>query len=136
MSEKRAVGRPSKYNEVLQAMADDYVINHEKLQGDVVPSVAGLCCYLGIVRSTAHEWTKVYPEFSNTARAIDVKQEMLTLNGALTGKLNAQIAKLLLSSNHGYSESNKIDHTTKGESIAPKIIERVIIDPKNADTNT
>lgn len=112
----RGAGRPSKYNPELQAKADDYVLFGFEDQGDVVPSVAGLCCYLGIVRSTAHEWRDKYPRFSVTLEAISVKQENIALNGALGGQLNATIAKLVLA-NHGYSDKQAVDHTTNGESI-------------------
>lgn len=112
----RGVGRPSKYNPELQAKADDYVLFGFEDQGDLIPSLAGLCCYLGIVRSTAHDWRDKHPKFSGTLEAIEVKQENIALNGALGGQLNATIAKLVLA-NHGYSDKQAVDHTTKGESI-------------------
>jgi hypothetical protein len=119
------VGRPSKYNDEIQAQADSYLSRLSEL-GHVVPSRAGLCCYLGIAKSTSYEWEQTYPQFSDALRAVEVMQEHMTLNGALANQLNPTIAKLVLSNNHGYSESSKIDHTTNGESITR--IERVIID--------
>lgn len=116
MTDKRPVGRPSKYNEELQAKAEQYLYDFSE-QGDVVPSQAGLCCWLGIVRSTLQEWDKIYPEFSATLGAISVKQENLALNRSLDGGFNSTIAKLLLA-NHGYSDAQKIDHTTNGKNIS------------------
>ena len=113
-TETRRVGRPSKYNAEMQAQADDYVLNWS--ERDNVPSRAGLCCWLGIVRSTSFEWEAAYPEFSDTVKAVDVLQEHILLNKGVTGEFNAPIAKLLLNA-HGYSDRQSVDHTTAGESL-------------------
>lgn len=115
--EKRSVGRPTKYNDELQAQADDYVYRLEEL-GHVVPSRVGLCCFLGIDKTTSYEWEKIHPEFSNTLRNVETLQEHLTLNGGLANKLNSTIVKLVLS-NHGYSDRNAIDHTSSDKSMSP-----------------
>lgn len=111
---KNPVGRPTKYNDELQAQADDYLSRLEEL-GHVVPSRAGLCCYLGIAKSTSYEWEEIHPEFSDSLRAVEVMQEHMTLNGGLAGALNSTIAKLVLSNNHGYSESSKVENTHRIE---------------------
>lgn len=116
--EKRAVGRPSKYNEQMQAHADRYVFDFNE-QGDVIPSNAGLCCWLGISRSTLHEWSNTYTEFSSTLDAIQSKQETMTLNKALVGDFNSTIAKLVLA-NHGYSDKQELAHTSPDGSMSPK----------------
>lgn len=111
MTDKKPVGRPSKYNDDLQALADQYIYDFTD-QGDAVPSQAGLCCWLGIARSTLQEWDKIHPDFSATLEAISVKQENLALNRSLTGVFNSTIAKLLLA-NHGYSDRQQIEHSEK-----------------------
>ena len=120
---KRGVGRPSKYNPELQAEADTYVYRLEEL-GHVVPSRVGLCCFLGIDKTTSYEWEKIYPEFSHTLKTVETLQEHMTLNGGLTGGLNSTIVKLVLA-NHGYSDKQAIDHTSGGETIKPTTIEIV-----------
>lgn len=110
-------GRPSDYNLELQEKADQYIYDFSE-QGDVVPSRAGLCCWMGIARSTSYEWEKIHPRFSDTIEKISVLQECLALNESLKGNFNSTIARLLLS-NHGYSDSQKVDHTTNGKDIAP-----------------
>ena len=112
---KRGVGRPTKYNPELQAEADTYVYRLEEL-GHVVPSRAGLCCFLGISRETSYQWEKEHRQFSDTLQSVDVLQEHLALNGGLAGGLNSTIVKLVLA-NHGYSDKQAIDHTTAGESL-------------------
>ena|SRR5690554_487505 len=126
------VGRPTKYNDEMQEQADSYLSRLEEL-GHVVPSRAGLCCFLGIAKSTSYEWEEQYPEFSDALRAVEVMQEHMTLNGALANQLNSTIAKLVLSNNHGYSEQQRVDHTTAGQPITK--IERVVIDPSNDRTS-
>lgn len=115
MSEGRSVGRPTKYNDELQAHADRYIFDYSE-QEDVIPSAAGLCVWLGISRPTLHEWERAYPEFSNTLAAIKELQEKTALNKGLTGAFNSTIVKLILA-NHGYSDRQAVDHTTNGESI-------------------
>lgn len=117
--ERRAVGRPSKYNEDVQAHAEQYIYDFKE-QGDVIPSQAGLCCWLGIAKSTSQLWAKEYPEFSATLDAIQIKQEALALNGGLNGAFNATITKLVLA-NHGYSEKQEIDHRSGDGTMSPTI---------------
>ena len=96
-------GRPSKYNAEAQAMADAYVDGGYKAAGDAVPSVAGLACELGVVRSTIYEWAKEYGQFSDTLDRCEEVQHRVALSGGLLGEFNAAITKLLLH-NHGYSD--------------------------------
>lgn len=129
---KRGRGRPSKYNEETQAKAEEYLLTGYLDNEGVIPSVAGLACYLGVSRSTIQDWRKEHPEFNETIEAIDVKQEHIALNGGLSGKYNSTITKLVLA-NHGYSDSQKVDHTSKGESVAPTSI---IIQAVDDDTDS
>jgi hypothetical protein len=117
------VGRPSKYNDEIQAQADSYLYGWQDV--DALPSRVGLCCYIGIHKATSYEWEETYPKFSDTCKAIEALQERTALNKGITGEFNSQITKLVLA-NHGYSDKQAVDHTTNGESITR--IERVIID--------
>lgn len=102
MATKKKVGRPSKLAESL-IKAKEYLMGGYETVGDVVPSVAGLACYLGISRSTAQEYAKENAEFSGTLEAIKTLQENKLINKGLIGDFNSTIVKLMLS-NHGYSE--------------------------------
>ena len=115
---KRPVGRPTKYNDELQALADTYIFSYKE-QGDVIPSRVGLCCFLGIAKSTSFEWADIYPEFSATLAAIDALQENVALNRGLDGTFNATIVKLVMA-NHGYSDKQELAHTSPDRSMSPK----------------
>ena len=99
-----------------------------------MPSHAGLCCYLGVVKSTIYEFCKVENdlgrEFSNTLEAIKVKQERMLLSGGLLSTYNPQITKLMLS-NHGYSDKQEVEHSGNVAGLAPIII--APYDDKEAD---
>lgn len=122
--EKRGVGRPSGYTPEVQAMADDYLLEGYLDNDGVIPSVAGLACFLGVSRSTIYKWRDESTEFSDTLAGIEVKQEHITLSGGMANRFNSTIAKLVLA-NHGYSDKQAVDHTTNGESIGPT---RIVIE--------
>ena len=109
-----SVGRPTKYNDELQAEADRYV--YEWAEYDAIPSRVGLCCFLGIDKTTSYDWEQLYPQFSHTCKAVEALQEREAVNKGITGVFNSQITKLVLA-NHGYSDKQAVDHTTAGNEI-------------------
>lgn len=123
MANHPVMGRPTKYNDELQARAERYIFDYAD-QGDVIPSAAGLCVWLGISRPTLHEWDRAHPNFSNTLDAIRSLQERAALNKGLTGEFNSTIVKLVLA-NHGYSEKSAIEHSNPDGSLRPTRIELV-----------
>ena len=125
------VGRPSKYNDELQARADRYIFEYHT-QDDVIPSAAGLCVWLGISRSTLHEWDRTHPEFSHTLDGIRSLQEKAALNKGLTGEFNSTIVKLVLA-NHGYSDKQSLNHTSEDGSMSPTRIELVAPNDNSKD---
>lgn len=122
MEEKNPVGRPSKLTRELVDKANFYMLSEFQNQGDAVPSHAGLCCYLGIVKSTLYEFAKLKCDlgikFSNTLDAIKVKQEKMLLSGGLLSTYNAPITKLMLT-NHGYSDKQEVDLSSHDGTMTP-----------------
>ena len=116
--DKKKVGRPSELAECL-IKAKEYLLGDYETFGDVVPSVAGLACYLGKHKSSMYEYAKQNKEFSDTLEAIKTLQENKLINGGLTSSFNPTITKLMLS-NHGYSEKQEIDHQSSDGSMSPK----------------
>lgn len=106
------IGRPTLLDKELLEKAKSYMMNGFKEIGNIVPSIAGLCCYLGVSKSAVYVWSEdseanrndpIRKEFMDTLDAIQVKQEMLLINGGLSQAYSAPITKLMLA-NHGYSE--------------------------------
>jgi len=126
MSETNLGGRPTKYNEGMQAKADQYVAHPEDFD-DVVPTAAGLSLVLGVTKSTVYKWAEEHPQFSDTLRALNSVQEKRLVNGSLMNDYNATISKLMLA-NHGYREKSEVDNKSSDGSMTPTVIERVIID--------
>ena len=113
----KAIGRPSLLTPELKAKAAEYVHNF-KDQGDVIPSAAGLACWLGIAKSSVYLYAQQDGGFSDTLDAIQAMQETLTLNNGMTGVFNSTIAKLVLA-NHGYSDKIQQDNVSSDGSMTP-----------------
>ena len=111
MAKKSNAGRPSDYTPQIVEKAWHYVNNGWEDAGDLIPSVAGLACEIGIRRETCHAWAKdETKEFSNILSVIAEKQERQLLRGGLSNAFNASITKMMLSK-HGYSDSVKQEVT-------------------------
>jgi hypothetical protein len=127
------VGRPSGLTPELIEKAKEYLVSGYKEIENIVPSIAGLGCYLGIGRSTIYEYKALSPEFADTLDAIMMKQEMLLINGGLSQQFSGTITKLMLA-NHGYSDKVETDITTNGENINnPTVIELVAHNVESSD---
>ncbi|MDE1484439.1 DNA-packaging protein [Xenorhabdus bovienii] len=125
MAAKNKVGRPSKLAESL-TKAEEYLMGGYDTVGDVVPSVAGLACYLGISRSRAYEYANQSSEFKDTLEGIKTLQENRLINKGLLGEFNATITKLMLS-NHGYSEKQEVNHQSLDGSMSPQPSKIVLV---------
>lgn len=84
-----------------------------------LPTVAGLARKLGISRSTLYKWADEQDEFSYIVEDLLLEQDDRLVNQGLSGAYNPTIAKLLLSSKHGYVEQSATDVTSKGERLEP-----------------
>ena len=112
-------GRPTKYNDEMQATAERYITEYQEF-GDVVPTLAGLACFCDIDRDTVHTWIKKHPDFSDTAKRISALQERMLVNGGLSKANDSSITKLLLASNHGYSDKVQQDVISTDGSMSQK----------------
>lgn len=121
---KHAGGRPSEYGPEALKKARAYVDGGWKLKGHVVPYIEGVALALGISRDCVYDWSKdpKKQEFCDIISKLKAEQAMLTLNGAFAGQLNPMIAKLLLSSKHGYAEKTETDVKSDGKELKPGTI--------------
>jgi hypothetical protein len=117
--EKHPGGRPSEYNPDYVAKADEYLKLHQDIPVDELrlkvnlPTLKGFAAFIDINESTLYEWDKTYPEFSKSLSKIKAEQHARLLNNGLAGTYNPTIAKLILSSNHGYKEKSDVTSDDK-----------------------
>lgn len=127
-------GRPKKYRQEFVAEVAKYLAkckdeetefhktrgeksdSYERVLKVNLPSIEGFAEYLRVSKDTLYEWKKLYQDFSDALDEILVKQHNALVSGGLSGNYSPVIAKLLLSTNHGYKE--KSDVTSDGEKIS------------------
>lgn len=115
-------GRPTDYSEDMLEKAKEYLGKcHDETQEKGIkvnlPTIEGLARFLGVNKTTLYEWEEKHEEFSNVLDAIRYEQAQRLIDNGLSGAYNPTIAKLLLSSKHGYVEKQETDMTTGGEKI-------------------
>ena len=116
--QSKKAGRPEKVPDKHRRAAE-YLGGGYQEAGDVVPSAAGLACYLGVSRSTVYKWAETDAQFSDMLEAVQANQERLLINKGLTGDFNATIAKLMLAK-HDYSDKAEVDNKSSDGSMTPK----------------
>ena len=121
-------GPKSMLTDEMRDRAERYIYAYEE-QGDVIPSAAGLACWLGIAKSTLYLWKKDCSRISDALDAIQAKQETIALNKGITGDFNATITKLVLAK-HGYSDRQAVAHTSPDGSFAPT---RIVIEAASTE---
>ena len=108
-------GRPTIYGDKVITATKKYLVEYMRF-GDVIPSIAGLACYLDVSRSTIYDWASQEDkqEFSHILANILSNQERILINKGLSGEFNSNITKLALGK-HGYTD--KADVTSGGKVI-------------------
>lgn len=116
-----ASGGQITYGSDVYQRAAEYVNGGHVAAGDTLPSVAGLACHLDYSRDCMYKWARKYPEFAQLMDKLKSRQEKIALEGGLTNELNATIVKLMLVSNHGYTDRKALDHQSSDGSMTPKL---------------
>ena len=84
-----------------------------------MPTVVGLALAMDVATNTVYNWANEdNPDFLRIFTRVEQLQHKGLVNGGLLGDFNPAIAKMMLTK-HGYSDSQKVDHTTNGKDIAP-----------------
>lgn len=115
-------GRPTVYGPEILLKAKGYLTSFKDV-GDVVPSIAGLACVLGVTRETCRAWSHDpdKAEFSVILSELAQRQERELLNNGLAGNFSAVITKMMMTK-HGYSDRQEVDHTSSDNSMKPQTI--------------
>jgi hypothetical protein len=139
---KKPAHRPSEYKPEYCQKADEYL---EMCQDEMVqvvkqanaekgyemfenklkvslPTHEGFAKFIGVCKKTLYNWADENDEFLHSLEKITIEQKERLLNSGLSGDYNPTIAKLILSSNHQMSDSNKTDITSGGEKITGNAI--------------
>lgn len=106
------------YNSEHLRKALEYVDNWK--EHGAIPQIARLALHIGISKQTLYVWEKM-PECSDLADVcarVRLMQEGSLIDGGLTRTYDSSLSKLMLMK-HGYTDKQEIDHTTKGEKVAP-----------------
>ena len=113
-------GRPTKYDPSFIEEAINYLksTGRENME---LPTIEGFAIWLHVHRDTLYEWAKLYREFSDTLREIEMLQKQQLINDGIYGgkEVNSTIVKLLLQNNHGMKE--RTDTTTNDKELPTPI---------------
>ena len=112
-------GRPSKFGADTLDFTQAYIKqavdetktgkNGKKTVRVNLPSIEGLARWLKVSTDTIYKWGKENEEFFGMLGELKAIQAERLINNSLAGTYSPVIAKLLLSSKHGYSERNQTD---------------------------
>jgi hypothetical protein len=117
-------GRPSKLTPELIKKAETYIASCvDKFEIDMstkkilnigvnLPKMEGLASYLGVSRRVLYNWGEINKDFMHILEAVNQEQVKRLIDGGLSGKYNATIAKLVLAK-HGYKEESTVEHLGK-----------------------
>lgn len=112
-------GAPTKFCKEVVLLAEKYANGGWKDKTTVVPTIEGLSFVLEVAAKTIYEWLKKSEKdekykgidsFRKSIKKILAEQAKITLNLGLTGEFNSTIAKLVLSTNHGYKERSETEN--------------------------
>ena len=111
---KHPGGRPSKYNTRTLRRTKEYMSS----EVDEIPTMAGLARHLNVTRAAIYQWIskEIDQEFIDTISMMADERERKLINGGLKGKFNSNIAKLILTTNHGY-----VDNQDKSAAITVNV---------------
>jgi len=134
-------GRPSEFKEEYIAKADEFLelckdeeftfhktdgVKSDSYERHIkvkLPTIQGFALFLDVSIPTLHNWAKENQEFFNALEKIKRVQHERLISGGLSNDYNSTIAKLMLSSNHGYKEKSDVtsgDEPIKGVVVLPE----------------
>lgn len=111
------IGRPSELLATLDK-AKEYVLGGYESVGEVIPTIAGLACYVGKNRDSIYQYKKESKDFSDILDGLMRLQESKLINNGLNGNFNATITKLILTK-HGYSDKAEVDLSSHDGTMTP-----------------
>ena len=96
--------QPSVNLDEVTAKVREYIATGYEAAGHLIPSLAGLCDTMDITKSMLYVWESERPDLAEALAKLKQRQELVLINNGLSGKFNNAICKLMLTTNHGYSD--------------------------------
>ena len=134
------MARPSEYGEEVIRKSKEYIDEFDlpqseregRMSEEVIPTLVGLCRYIGRARSTVHKWIgeEGKEAFSDICSEIGELQEIKLVTGGLVGGWNPQVTKMILTK-HGYSDKVEQDHTSSDGSMGANDLKITVVAPKS-----
>ncbi len=122
------------------AKAARYLDIYEDELGDTTPSIVGLARYMGVRKNRLYLYkteqkgpVELCRKMAEIMGQIVDEQERKLINNGLTGNYNQTITKLMLSK-HGYSDAQRVDHSSTDGSMTPPPT-RIELVPMNESDN-
>lgn len=109
MQAARRPGRQTTYYDGVIDKVYEYIKDGYLTQNEVIPTMAGLAIYTGTIKSTLIVWSNEHDDLHHAIKHLKDWQESMLISGSLSERYSPMMAKLILATNHGYSD--KI-HTT------------------------
>jgi len=124
-------GRPTKYREDMPQRVLNYV--DEAFATGKIPTIQGLSCVLEVDEDTIGNWGKKYPSFFGAVKRLKQSQADNLQNKGLRNEFNPTMCIFLLKNNHGFTDRQNIDITSKGKSIPAPILANVSSDDSDKE---
>lgn len=117
------MSRRTKYSEDVLELARYYVEMGWQVEGDPWPMVEGLALTLDVSRATCYDWANDpdKSEFRHIMERLGAQQGREAVSGGAKNRYNAQIVRLVLSTNHGYVERTHSAVTSPDGSMTPQV---------------
>ena len=110
--------RPTEYRDTIPKEIDDWLSKQTDTKDQVnLPTIRTLAVHLGFTVSTLNLWARELnedgspkkPGLSSSLNKVRAEQHQRLISSGLNGRYNPTIAKLILSSSHGYKEKTEVD---------------------------
>ena len=108
---------PTKLTQRVRKVLAEYTRDYKEKYGHPFPSVAGLAKECDVHRDTIYAWARdpsLNLDLSDTLKKIESIQEFELITKGFEGDGNPTITKLLLTTKHGYIETQQVEHTGRG----------------------
>lgn len=107
---KKGAGRPTKYKAEYATVEFRSEFYKHCKDNELLVSLCGFAVYIDVCEDTIQEWCAVHKRFSVSMQKIKQNSKDMLLNKGLTSKYSPNLARFVLSANHGMAEKTETVH--------------------------